>query len=40
MARAPNEKVIKAKELYSKGYKLIDIATSVVTPSVWGLSPL
>ena len=26
MARAPNEKVKKAKELYDKGYKLVDIA--------------
>lgn len=33
MARAPNEKVKKAKELYDKGYKLIDIAKKLNIPS-------
>jgi phage terminase small subunit len=39
MARAPNEKQIKAKELYDKGYKLIDISkelnTAESTIRVW-----
>lgn len=39
MARAPNEKVKKAKELFDKGYKLIDIAkelgTAESTIRVW-----
>jgi phage terminase small subunit len=39
MARAPNEKQIKAKELYNKGYKLIDISkeldTAESTIRVW-----
>ncbi len=33
MARAPNEKVKKAKELYDKGYKLVDIAKELNIPS-------
>ncbi|CAI3194802.1 terminase small subunit [Clostridium neonatale] len=32
MARAPNEKAIKAKELFDKGYKLIDIAKELNIP--------
>lgn len=32
MARAPNEKAIKAKELFDKGYKLIDIARELNIP--------
>ncbi|MDR3598740.1 terminase small subunit [Clostridium sp.] len=32
MARAPNENVIKAKKLYDKGYKLIDISKELNTP--------
>lgn len=32
MARAPNEKVIKAKELFDKGYKLVDIAKKLDIP--------
>lgn len=32
MARAPNEKVIKAKKLYDKGYKLIDVSKELDTP--------
>jgi phage terminase small subunit len=39
MARAPNEKQIKAKELYDEGYKLIDISkeldTAESTIRVW-----
>lgn len=33
MARAPNEKVIKAKELFDKGCKLADIARELNTPA-------
>lgn len=32
MARAPNEKQIKAKKLYDKGYKLIDISKELDIP--------
>lgn len=32
MARAPNEKAIKAKELFDKGYKLVDIARELNIP--------
>ena len=32
MARAPNEKQVKAKELYDKGYKLIDISKELDIP--------
>ena len=32
MARAPNEKALKAKELFDKGYKLIDIARELNIP--------
>jgi len=32
MARAPNEKVIKAEKLYKKGNKLIDIAKELDIP--------
>lgn len=32
MARAPNEKVIKAKELFDKGYKLIEISKELNIP--------
>lgn len=32
MARAPNEKKLKAKELYNKGYKLIDISKELDIP--------
>lgn len=32
MARAPNEKALKAKELFDKGYKLIDIAKELNIP--------
>ncbi len=32
MARAPNEKQLKAKELYDKGYKLIDISKELDIP--------
>lgn len=32
MARAPSEKIIKAKELFDKGYKLIDIAKELDIP--------
>lgn len=33
MARAPNEKVIKAKKLFNKGCKLADIARELNTPA-------
>lgn len=32
MARSPNEKLIKAKKLYDKGYKLIDISKELDIP--------